>query len=221
MVEMTRENDTSNERQVMAEKSQPTEMVTRRSAANALLLVGVAYVSAMVTYGVAAQFEHEWGKLGMAILAAACVPPTVLFFITQNLVRSGKAAGWVKLLTVLACGPLVWFFQMELRQLQWSVRLENLVAWEFSLTWGTVLCWITVAVLLSLQVRALILLGRWTACRATSPPPPAPPPDLSWMPLNQPLIDPVDSESPPNSQTGETQQLGDDHKPLFDYREPS
>ncbi len=205
----------------MAEKPQPTEAVTRRSAANALLLVGFAYVSAMVTFGVAAQFEHEWGKLGMAILAAACVPLAVLFFITQNLVRCGKAAGWVKLLTVLACGPLVWFLHMDFQQLRWSVGLENLVTWNFPWTWGTVLCWITVTVLLSLQIRALILLGRWTYCRATSPPPPpAPPPDLSWMPCNQPLIDPVDSESPPNSQTGETPPFRDDHKPLIDFSEP-
>lgn len=205
----------------MAEKPQPTEAMTRRSAANALLLVGFAYLSAMVTFGVAAQFEHEWGKLGMAILAAACVPPAVLFFITQNLVRRGKAAGWVKLLTVLACGPLVWFLHMEFQQLRWRVGLENLVAWNFPWTWGTVLCLITVTVLLSLQVRALILLGRWTYCRATSPPPPpAHPPDLSWMPGNQPLRDPVDSESPPNSQTGETPPFRDDDKPLIDFSEP-
>ncbi len=205
----------------MAEQSQPTETVTRRSAANALLLVAFAYLSAMVTFGVTAQFEHEWGRLGMAILAVACVPPAVLFFITQNLVRRGKASGWVKLLTVLACGPLVWFFQMELGQLRWSVSLEDIVAWKLPLTRGVVVSWITVAVLLSLQVRALILLGRWTFCRATSPPPPpAPPPDLSWIPSNQPLTDQVDSESPPNSQTGETQPLSDDQPPQIDFREP-
>ncbi len=112
----------------MAENSQPSEAVTRRSAANALLVVGFAYVSAFVTFCVAAQFEHGWGKLGMGILAYLCVPPAVLFFITQAVVRRGKAAGWAKLLTVLVSGLLVWFLNMELGQLRMRVTIEEIVA---------------------------------------------------------------------------------------------
>ena len=190
----------------MAENSQPSEAVARRSAANALLVVGFAYVSAVVTFYVAAQFEDGWGQLGMGILAYLCVPPAVLFFITQVAVRGGKAVGWAMLLTALQCGLLALFLVVDLNQSQWGAG-------------GGVLVWITVAVLLSFHVRALLLVGRWSACPTTSQPATAPPPDFSWMACNQPLTDRVDSESPPVSQPGEAQPSHDDHKPLIDFRE--
>ena len=111
----------------MPNNSQPSEACTRRSAANVLTIIGFAYVSAIAIFMVAAQFEHEWGKLGMAILAVACLPPVVLFFITQNLVRRGKAEGWAKLMTVLLSLPLLWFLQMGLGQLRWTLTIEDLI----------------------------------------------------------------------------------------------
>ena len=62
----------------MPNNSTPNEATTRKSAANSLLILGFAYVSAIAIVIIAAQFEHEWGRLGMAILAVACMPPVVL-----------------------------------------------------------------------------------------------------------------------------------------------
>lgn len=184
----------------MAENTQPCEPIARRSATNALLVVGFAYVSAIVTFGVAAQFEHEWGELAMQILAGLCVPPAVLFFITQGAVSRGHAAGWAMLLTALSGGLLTLLVVLGmmslLSQVGRMVTTDDMDTWRFPWDWGSMLSWITVAILLSCHVRAWLFLGRWSACPMTSQPESSAPPDLSWAAWNQQPTERSDSENP-------------------------
>lgn len=200
----------------MPDKSLPSEASTRKSAANLLLGLGFAYVFAITTFFVAGQFEDGWGALGMGILVVCCLPPAVLFFLIQYLVRRGHAAGWAKLLTVLLSGPLAWFVIMEFNQLRWMVTLANIFTWTLSHR-SEVLSLAMAVVLLSLQIRALILLERWTFCRTLMPQTIVTPPELPWSPFDQTPTEQLDADRSPTSKAGEP--LRDDHKPLIDFPE--